>query len=258
MTTMMRARKRVGLGLAVSLLAAAATGCGGGDATVTGAGAPLPQGGEPVELDPGDFTTVIDNRWLPLTPGGRWIYRETDPRGGTQRVVVRVRGRTRTVANGVEARVVSDVASEGGEPIEVTDDWYAQDRSGNVWYLGERTAEYRNGEVTSRAGSWEAGRDGAEAGIVMPADPRPGMRYRQEYYRGEAEDSAAVVGRGDDRAGVPYGYFDEDVVMTRETTPLEPRIEELKLYAPGIGEVLSLHSDRSRGSSELVSYRPGG
>ncbi|HET6832159.1 MAG TPA: hypothetical protein VFH44_12515 [Solirubrobacterales bacterium] len=242
--------------LAAAAAAAAIAGCGGDEAT--DAEPDLPQGDEPVDLDPADFTTDIDNRWLPMSPGSRWVYRETDASGAEQRIVVRVTPRTRTIANGIEARVIRDVATEGGEPIEITDDWYAQDAAGNVWYLGERTAEFEHGELISRAGSWEAGVDGAEAGIAMPADPQSGMAYRQEHYAGEAEDHGAVISRGEERAGVPFGHFDEEVVMTRDLTPLEPRVEELKLYAPGIGNVLAVHTDRSGGRLELLSYRPGG
>jgi hypothetical protein len=239
--------------IAVALIIA---GCGG-DATATSSDDSLPQGSEPVALDPAEFTTAIDNPWLPMSPGSRWVYRETDTTGAEQRVVVAVTDRTRTIANGVEARVVRDVVSEGGEPIEVTDDWFAQDSVGNVWYLGERTAEYRNGRITTRAGSFEAGVDGAEAGIAMPADPEPGMSYRQEYYEGEAEDHGAIVTRGEEQVEVPFGLYDADVVMTRDLVPTEPRVQELKLYAPGVGMVLSVHTDGDGGRAELVSYREG-
>ena len=97
------------------------------------------------------------------------------------------------IANGVEARVVRDVVSEDGVPTEVTDDWYAQDADGNIWYLGEATTEYVDGKPKTTAGSFEAGVDGAQAGIVMPAEPKPGLSYRQEYYKGEAEDEAVVI-----------------------------------------------------------------
>ena len=108
-------------------------------------------------LNPADFTTTIDNPWWPMRPGSRWVYRETAPDGTRQRVVVTVTRRTRLIANGVTARVVRDVVTEHGEPVEVTDDWYAQDRAGNVWYLGEATTEYENGRPVSTEGSFEAG-----------------------------------------------------------------------------------------------------
>ena len=119
-----------------------------------------------------------------------------------QRVVVTVTDRTKQIANGVEARVVHDVVTEDGEPVEVTDDWYAQDSDGNIWYLGEDTAEYENGKVVSTAGSFEAGVDGAQPGIALPADPEAGTTYRQEYYAGEAEDEGEIVSL-DEQAEVP-------------------------------------------------------
>lgn len=258
MRTQTRTRIEAGLAtIAITLAGAAVAGCGG-DAAAGGSATTLPQGSEPVELDPTEFTTEIDNPWMPMSPGSRWVYRDTDTTGAEQRVVVTVSKRTRTIANGVEARVVRDVVSEGGEPIEITDDWFAEDAAGNVWYLGERTAEYRNGRITSRAGSFEAGVDGAEAGIAMPADPEPGMAFRQEYYEGEAEDHGAIVSRGGERVEVSFGFYDNDVVMTRDLVPTEPRVQELKLYAPGVGMVLSVHTDGDGGRAELISYREGG
>jgi hypothetical protein len=202
-----------GLLIATTLIA---TGCGDDDdaATTTGAGTPavesgLPQGSESADLDPGEFTTEIDNPWWPMKVGSRWVYRETDQEGAEQRVVVTVTNRTKMIANGVEARVVRDVVTDvaTGEPVEVTDDWYAQDADGNIWYMGEATTEYENGEPVSEAGSFEAGVDGAQPGIIMPADPQPGLTYRQEYYEGEAEDEAAIVSL-DAQAEVPFGHFE--------------------------------------------------
>ena len=167
---------------------------------------PLPQGTENVRLDPRDFTTRIDNPWWPMRPGARWTYRETDPEGTKLRVVVTVTKKTKRIANGITARVVHDVVTEDGEPVEVTDDWYAQDRCGNVWYLGEATKEYENGKVVSTEGSFEAGVDGAQPGVIMPAKPRPGLAYRQEHYTGHAEDRAAIVSLRE-QVEVPYGHF---------------------------------------------------
>jgi hypothetical protein len=190
------------------------------------------------------FTTDIDNPWLPLAAGNRWVYRETARDGSVQRVVVRVTHRTKLIANGVTARVVRDTVSERGEVVEDTFDWYAQDERGNVWYLGEDTKEYEHGKLVTTKGSWEAGVDGAVAGMIMPAHPRRGMQYRQEYLKGEAEDKARVVSRF------------KDSVLTREWTPLEPGIFEYKLYARGIGTVLEL-TVPSGDREQLVSFHRG-
>jgi hypothetical protein len=214
---------------------------------------PLPIGSEPVDLDPGDFTTQIDNPYWPMNPGSRWIYRETTPRGTKNRVVVTVTSKTKRIANGILARVVHDVVTEAGKPVEVTDDWYAQDCAGNIWYLGEKTAEYENGKVVSRAGSWEAGVDGAQPGITLPADPQVGMTYRQEYYAGEAEDRGAIFSL-DEQVGVPAGHF-TDVVMTKDTSALEPRVLEFKFYARGVGPVLEISVSGGNDRADLLSYR---
>ena len=235
---------------ATALAAAAAL-----SVTAAAAAAPadLPRGSERVTLDPADFSTRITNPWWPMRPGSRWIYRETDSSGSRLRVVVTVTRRTKLLANGVTARVVRDVATDGGEPVEVTEDLYAQDGKGTVWYLGEDTAEYENGKVVSREGSFEAGLDGAQAGVIMPAHPRPGMRYRQEYYADHAEDRARVISRRE-QAGVPFGHF-RRVLMTREDNPLEPKALEFKFYARGIGPVLAVSVSGGSDREELVSYR---
>ena len=217
----------------------------------------LPQGSEPAMLNPADFTTKIDNPYWPMTPGSQWVYRETDTTGARQKVVITVSSKTKKIANGITARVIRDVATEKGTKVEVTDDWYAQDKDGNVWYLGEKTAEYKNGKVASRHGSFEAGVDGAQAGIAMPANPEPGLSYRQEYYKGEAEDKSAVVTVGQERVHVPYGFVNKDVLMTRDLVPLEPRVQELKFYARGIGPLLSVHTDGTGGRAELLSFKRG-
>jgi hypothetical protein len=218
----------------------------------------LPQGSEPVKLDPADFSTRIDNPYWPMAPGNKWVYRETDTEGTNQKVVVEVTDKTKTIANGIEARVVRDTVSENGVPVEITDDWYAQDRAGNVWYLGEYVTNYENGKVVDHNGSFEAGVDGAQAGIAMPANPEPGLSYRQEYYEGEAEDKAAVITVGEEQVQVPFGYFNKDVLMTRDLVPTEPMVQELKFYAPDVGPLLSVHLDGAGGRAVLLSYAQAG
>ena len=217
----------------------------------------LPQGSEPVTLNPADFTTTIDNPYWPMKPGYTWTYRETDTTGARERVVVKVTNKTKRIANGVTARVIRDTVSENGVPVEITDDWYAQDSQGNIWYLGEYVTNYEDGKVVDHAGSFEAGVDGAQAGIAMPADPKPGMTYRQEYYRGEAEDEAGVITVGEEQVEVPFGYFNKSVLMTRDLVPTEPKVQELKFYAPGVGPLLSMHTDGPGGRAALVSYKRG-
>jgi len=191
----------------------------------------------------------IDNPYWPMRPGSQWVYRE-----GSQRVVVTVTDRTKVV-NGITARVIHDVVTEKGKPVEVTDDWYAQDTAGNVWYLGEDTTEYENGRPVSKEGSWEAGVDGARAGIIMPAKPRVGMRYRQEFYKGHAEDKAQVLSLNE-QAQVPFGHF-RRVLLTKDFTPLEPKVLEYKLYARGVGPVLVFSVSGGGDDEELVRFKRG-
>ncbi|HLG07132.1 MAG TPA: hypothetical protein VI409_00510 [Gaiellaceae bacterium] len=230
----------------VTTIAAAAllsVGCGGGEP------AALPQGSEPVELDPAGFTIEIDNPYWPMAPGTTWVYSETDGEGNEQRVEVTVTSETKEIMS-IEARVIHDLVTENGKPVEDTLDWYAQDADGNIWYLGEDTKEYENGRVVSTAGSWEAGVDGAQPGVIVPAAPEVGMTYRQEYYAGEAEDAAAVLSL-DEWTQVPYGSF-RDVLMTKDYTPLDPDVLEYKLYARGIGPVLVLGVSGGGGREELL------
>ena len=217
----------------------------------------LPQGSEAVTLDPADFTTNITNPYFPMRPGSKWVYQENNADGRKKSVVLTVTRQTKVIANGVTARVIRDVVSENGKAVEITDDWYAQDKTGNIWYLGEAVLNYKNGKLISKAGSFEAGVDGAQAGIAMPANPVAGLAYRQEYYKGIAEDKGAVVTVGQERVEVPFGYFSKRVLMTRDVVPTEPKVQELKLYAPGVGLLLSMHTDGPGGRVALVSYTPG-
>jgi hypothetical protein len=192
-----------------------------------------------------------------MSPGSRWVYEETDKEGTVQKVVVTVTDQTRTIANGVEARVVHDVVSEDGEPVEVTDDWYAQDSAGNVWYLGEDTAELENQKVVSREGSFEAGVNGAQPGIAVPGNPQPDLAYRQEYLAGEAEDKAKVLSL-DAQVTVPFGSFD-GALQTEDVNPLnkpKPAVEH-KFYARGVGPVLVIGISGGGGREELISYSQG-
>jgi hypothetical protein len=217
------------------------------------AGSDLPQGSEPVDINPDDFTTEIDNPYWPMEVGSEWVYRE----GAKQRVEVTITDRTKRIANGVEARVVRDVVTdiETNEAVEITDDWYAQDSDGNVWYMGEETAEYENGKLVTRAGSFEAGVDGAQPGIIMPADPEVGQSYRQEYYKGKAEDAGAVLSL-DAQAEVSAGHYSL-TLMTQDTNPLEPKVFELKFYARDVGPVLAVSVSGGTDREELLSYTRG-
>jgi hypothetical protein len=189
----------------------------------------------------------ITNPYWPMKPGTRWVYRE----GADQKVVVTVLRRTETIM-GAKTRVVHDVVTEKGRLVEDTYDWYAQDRKGNVWYMGEQTKEYPSG---STEGSWRAGVNGAQPGIIVPAHPKVGVSYRQEYLKGHAEDLARNMSV-DEQVTVPKGHY-EDVFMTREWTPLEPKLLEYKFYARGVGPVLAVSVSPGLDFEKLGAFRRG-
>jgi hypothetical protein len=199
------------------------------------------------------FDKPQQNPYFPLRPGTVTRLRGSDE-GERFRERVRVTHRTKKI-QGVTTRVVRDVVRRlDGSISEKTDDWYATDNDGNVWYFGERTATYdRHGRVESREGSWNAGVDGAVRGRIMPADPRPTDAYRQEFYKGHAEDQAWIVQRNT-RIKVPYGTLDH-VVRTFEWTRLERGVMSVKFYAPGLGIVRERDLAGGDEIFELVSVK---
>lgn len=205
-----------------------------------------------VEIDPEDFVSQVDNPYFPLEPGTTLIYRgETE--GVPTRNVTEVTNDTKVIL-GVTTIVVHDQAFEEGVLVEDTFDWFAQDVDGNVWYFGEDTKELdENGDVISTEGSWEAGVDGAEPGIIMLADPKKGDRYQQELYPGVAEDMAQVIGF-EDSFCVRYGCFDH-VLVTKEWSPLEKGVAENKYYAEGIGFISAVMVKGGDEQTELVRIR---
>ena len=237
------------LTILVGMLAAS---CGGPSGNAAGS-TKATQAAYSPHIDPADFTTKIDNKFFPLEPGTTFVYKgKTED--ATESDVVAVTSETKNIM-GVECVVVKDTVTEDGETTEKTYDWYAQDDKGNVWYFGEDSKEYENGKVKSTGGSWEAGKDGAKPGIIMPASPKVGETYRQEYYEGEAEDMARALNL-DTSATVPYGSF-EHLLMTREWTPLEPNIAEHKYYAAGVGNVLEVSIEGPQERLELVEVKTG-
>ena len=195
--------------------------------------------------DPADFVDHVDNPWFPLEPGTVWTYRTTGE-DGRQTNTVTVTDRTREI-QGVTTTVVHDEARDAaGRVVEDTYDWYAQDTAGNVWYFGEATTAYDDGTPDTE-GSWEAGVGGAEAGIVMLATPRVGDGYVQEHDPGVAEDRARIVSLTEQRVVRTDRY--DGLLLTEDTTPLEPGLVERKYYAQGLGVV---HEETVAGGDERV------
>lgn len=205
-------------------------------------------------FDAGDFSgSKIDNPWYPLNPGTTFVYHGTKDKKPA-RDVVNVTGETKKIL-GVSCTVVLDQLFLGGELAERTFDWYAQDKEGNVWYFGEATEELENGKVTSREGSWQAGVDGAEPGVIMQADPKVGDSYQQEFFKGRAEDQAQVLSLAAS-VQVPYGSYSYSAQLTKEWTPLEPGVIDHKYYARRVGVVKEATAKGPRESLVLVRKYP--
>jgi hypothetical protein len=179
---------------------------------------------------------VIDNSYFPLKPGTGFHYKGVAENGTTPQTDDEfVTNRTKQIL-GVSSTVIRDVVSSHGHPIEKTFDWYAQDKYGNVWYMGEDTRELHHGKFVKMSDSWEGGVNGAQPGIIMPGDPQPGDTYRQEYYPGHAMDQARVLGNGGP-VKVPNGSY-KSTLKTVETSPtIDPGVRENKYYVSGVGEV---------------------
>ena len=221
-------------------LGAVAPRVGASTAVAGTGGAPLVE----VPFDPANFVARVDNPFFPLTRGTVLSYSD-----GTETDQLEVTRDTKNIL-GVAVTVVHDRVYVAGSLTEDTLDWYAQDSAGNVWYFGEDTKELDHGVVTSTEGSWEAGVNGAKAGIIMLAHPQVGDVYHQEDAPGVAEDRVKVVGL-DQTVTMPYGTF-TGCLKTSESSPLEPSVHEYKYYAPGVGVVLELTPKGGRGRVELT------
>ncbi|MBI5870936.1 MAG: hypothetical protein HZB44_08310 [Actinobacteria bacterium] len=235
--------------LAVIMLLVA--GCGG-TAEVKTATSPstTAQGDYNPQIDPASFVSTVDNQYFPLTPGKTYSY-EGEKDGETEINEVRVLTDTRQVM-GVTCVVVNDRVSVNGEVVEETQDWFAQDRNGDVWYFGEDSKDFEDGKLKSTKGSWEAGKDGAQPGIIMKATPKAGDSWRQEYYKGVAEDMGEVLAVGE-AVKVKAGSY-QGCVRTKDWSPLEPKVAENKLYCPGVGVVKTEMVEGGSDSTELVSF----
>jgi hypothetical protein len=188
-------------------------------------------------IRPEDFVNSVTNPFMPFIPGTKYTYQVHTDEGDE---VVEVTVTTDTIRIiGVKCVVVTDIVkSNKGDVLESTLDWYAQDKDGNVWYFGEDTKEYENGKVISTAGTWKAGVNGAQPGIVMPGNPILGIPYRQEYLFNEAEDMGRIISTSE-AITVPFGTFN-NCIQTEEWTPLEPGVLEHKYYAFGIGNIKTI------------------
>jgi hypothetical protein len=257
--------------IAVGLLAAVAAGCGSSEsdssaattaarATTAASASKSASDLAPIHgpyhpsIDPANFVKSIDNPYFPLKPGTTFLYKGVHENGKTPQTDKEVvTHRTKQIL-GVTCTVVRDVVSSHGKSIEKTFDWYAQDKAGNVWYMGEDTRELVHGKFVKMSDSWQGGVNGAEPGIIMPGHPRPGDAYRQEYYPGHALDQARVLGQGGPQT-VPFGSF-KHTLLTVETSPkIDPGVAERKFYVAGVGDIREHTVSGNHEQIRLVSIR---
>jgi hypothetical protein len=200
-------------------------------------------------LDPANFVAVIDNSYFPL-PVGRTLVYEGVRDGQTQTDTVTVTDQKKTIL-GIQTTVVDDVATHGNTLLEKTFDFYAQDKQGNVWYLGEDTTAFLPNGKTDTSGSFVAGVNGAQPGIIMEANPQIPDAYRQECAAGQAEDTAWVVGTTGS-VSITYGKV-RNVLTSLEATRVEPGSYDEKVYGPGLGIVREQALTGTQEFSQLVS-----
>jgi hypothetical protein len=245
-------RRAIGVGAAFTLAAVVAVGVSASAASATKR---LPT---PKAFHFGHNSSLITNPWFPLARGSVYVY-DGQKDGKAARDVMTVNRRVKTIT-GIRAAVVNDRLFLNGRLAERTTDWYAQDKRGTVWYLGEKTAELNaRGKVTSTEGSFLNGRDGAQGGIFMPAHPAVGQSFQQEAFKGEAEDRFRIL---DLAASVTTpAVSSTSAMLTKETTPLEPGVVDHKYYVQGIGTVKEQQvagaSPGQAESTELVSFQAG-
>lgn len=189
------------------------------------------------------------NPYFPMVQGTVWTYEATFEEDGeeiTETITITVTDKIKLV-DGIRCLVVRDVVEVDGELVEDTDDWFAQDVDGNIWYCGEEAKDYEwfDGDIPAVAelvaidGSFKAGRDGDEAGILLPSAPVVGDVFRQEVSFANAEDAIRILAT-DGTETVPAATCTGDCLVTSDFSPLDPGVEEEKYYAPGIGKILEI------------------
>jgi hypothetical protein len=221
----------------------------------------------PPDVDPANFTcTGVTNGFFPLVPGTTWTYQgesEGVPTSDVTEVTCgtldfEIKNDAETVIGTVTTTVVHDRAFENGILVEDTLDYFATDCDGNVWYFGEDSTECPC-PGGSTEGSWREGVDDADAGTIMLANPKVGDRYFQEFAPKVAVDQARVISLNGE-ACVPYGtpdFCSDELLVTKETSQLDPGIVENKYYASGIGFIRGEIVKGGDEFTELVSFTPG-
>jgi hypothetical protein len=201
-----------------------------------------------VAIVPSDFVPRVTNRYFSLEPGTRYLFKDAT---GNERIEIAVTDDRKNIM-GVTATVVQVKEWKRNTLVEETRDWYAQDKTGTVWYFGEAVDNYKDGKLDNHKGSWEAGVDGAMPGIIMPGEPEVGQTYRQEYYKERAEDMGTIVAL-DAKVSVPFGKF-ENCLKVRDWSRIEAGNEH-KYYCPATGFLTMEESIEGGDKVELVEIK---
>ncbi|GJM27041.1 MAG: hypothetical protein DHS20C16_34560 [Phycisphaerae bacterium] len=233
---------------------------------ITADAAHLPEFGEAFAasfVDPLQIgITEEPNPWFPLVQGNSWVYEGTFEEDGemiTETIVVTVLPETKLI-DGITCVVVRDVVTVDDELVEDTDDWFAQDVDGNVWYCGEEVKDYEffDGdepslpELVSDDGSFKAGRDGDKGGVLLPKTPVVGELFRQELSVGNAEDVIEILATDADESSV-VAACNQACLRTYDFSPLDPEAQENKYYAPNVGLIVEI--DLTTGDRvELIEF----
>jgi len=213
---------------------------------------------DPLQIGP----TITPNQYFPLVQGNEWTYEGTFEEDGemiTETIVVTVLNETKAI-DGITCLVVRDVVTIDGELIEDTDDWFAQDVDGNVWYCGEEVKDYETfdgdvpavPELISDDGSFKAGRDFDKGGVLLPQAPEIGAVFRQELSVGNAEDIIEILAVDGDENSIAAGC-NAACLVTRDFSPLDPEALENKYYAPGVGLIVEIDVE-SGDRVELIDF----
>ncbi len=178
------------------------------------------------------FSATGSNPYFILEPNYRQVLVANESDAGAE-LTITVLNETREV-NGTETRVVEERETENGELVEISRNFFAIcDETNSVFYFGEEVDDYDNGAIVGHGGAWLAGEGDNKAGLIMSGTVLLGAKYYQEIAPNIAVDRAEVI-ETDGELVVPAGSFD-DVLVVAESNPLEPGVEELKYYAPGVG-----------------------
>jgi hypothetical protein len=202
-------------------------------------------------IHPANFVSQVDNPYFPLVPGTTLRYRGVDKDGTTPQFDTFAVTHQRKLIMGVSCTVVRDTVTSRGRPVQRTYDWFAQDRQGNVWYMGEETQELKYGRFGKMIDSGPAGMNGAQPGLMMEAHPATGDSYWQFHWPGHAMDTTIVLGSGG-QLKLPIRSFNGSL-LTQEQSPLEPGVKDQKWSVAGIGYVRERAASGSHEQIKLVS-----